>query len=300
MISIMRMRSKIANPKTVRYLHNHLHAIVLTWDDTSTVSIDSKTRSNMITSQLIRPCLYDRRRSNPVTTSTYASWSVGMEALLRAQRIWKCTLIPRSGFHDNFGRSHCQEERRDSDQVRQSTWKSLVFVDTQGSIGSARILNQYLFTDPLLDYWAGRRLSWRRRLRQVNGSRLKKTQRRQSGSSWGTRPPHDPYGASFFFWNTKKNSGSSKRLFHGDYRKRPATRSFETQAEQSQLLRTRLKLWDSKRHSAVNITREDILRLKRENSTVSTAQVFVTTTHFSDQVEQIWKSGPVVAYSTLW
>ena len=75
-----------------------------------------------------------------------------MEALLRAQRIWKCTLIPRSGFHDNFGRSHCQEERRDSDQVRQSTWKSLVFVDTQGSIGSARILNQYLFTDPLLDY----------------------------------------------------------------------------------------------------------------------------------------------------
>ena len=34
----------------------------------------------------------------PLTTSTYASWSVEMEALLRAKGLWKCTQVLAQDF----------------------------------------------------------------------------------------------------------------------------------------------------------------------------------------------------------
>ena len=68
---------------------------------------------------------------------------------------------PCSRLYDNLGNSHSQGERRNGDQVRQSTWKYSMFPrpnlqrdcsrkphlqrrlkDTQGSVGRARILPQ--------------------------------------------------------------------------------------------------------------------------------------------------------------
>jgi hypothetical protein len=76
---------------------------VLTRDDTLTVSINSKSQSNLITSQLIRPQLsmtdeFKGVSIAPLTTSTYASWSVEMEALLRAKDLWKCTQVLAQDF----------------------------------------------------------------------------------------------------------------------------------------------------------------------------------------------------------
>jgi hypothetical protein len=39
----------------------------------------------------------------PLTTSTYASWSVEMEALSRAKPLWKCTLVLAQDFMTTFG-----------------------------------------------------------------------------------------------------------------------------------------------------------------------------------------------------
>ena len=76
----------------VRYI---VYAIVLTRDDTLTVSINSKTQSKLKTLHLIKLQLimtdeFKGVTIAPLTTSTYASWSVEMEALLRAKGLWKC------------------------------------------------------------------------------------------------------------------------------------------------------------------------------------------------------------------
>jgi hypothetical protein len=39
----------------------------------------------------------------PVTSSTYASWSVEMEALLRAKSLWKCTQVLAQDFMTTLG-----------------------------------------------------------------------------------------------------------------------------------------------------------------------------------------------------
>ena len=57
------------------------------------------------------------------------------------------------------------------------------------------------------------------------------------------------------FREPKKNAGISERPFHGDYQERLATRSLETETEQAKPLQG---------HLEVNLTREDILRHKRE------------------------------------
>ena len=82
----MFMRSKLYRTG-VRYI---LYAIVLTRDDTLTVSINNKSQSNLITSQLVRAQLsmtddFKGVSIALITTSTYASWSVEMEALLRSK-----------------------------------------------------------------------------------------------------------------------------------------------------------------------------------------------------------------------
>jgi len=66
--------------------------IVLTRDDTLTVSIDTKTQSKLMTSQLIRPQLsmtdeFKGGTIAPLTASTHASWGVEMEALRRAKSL---------------------------------------------------------------------------------------------------------------------------------------------------------------------------------------------------------------------
>jgi hypothetical protein len=57
----------------------------------------------MIASQLIRPQLsmtdeFKGVSIAPLTISTYASWSVEMEALLRVKDLWKCTQVLAQDF----------------------------------------------------------------------------------------------------------------------------------------------------------------------------------------------------------
>ena len=40
---------------------------------------------------------------DPLATSTYASWSVEVEALLRAQGLWKCTQVLAQDFMTTLG-----------------------------------------------------------------------------------------------------------------------------------------------------------------------------------------------------
>jgi len=167
----------------------------------------------------------------------------------KSQRSLEMYPSPCSRLHDNIGNSRSQRERRDWDQVRQSTWNYSMFPrsnlqgdylresycqrclqDTQGSVGRTRILYQDLFTYPSLHDQARRRISWCRWLRQVNGSHLEKTQWLQSETSWGVRRPHDTDGSSSIFEDPKKNSGISKGPFNGDYQEWPVTRSFKTQS----------------------------------------------------------------------
>jgi len=180
-----------------------------------------------------------------LTASTFASWSVEMEALLRAKGLWKCTQVldqdfwwhlelslsrrktrsrPSSTKHSElFNVSSIQLARRLLEEallpktsVRHSriSWK-------------ARILYQDLFTDPSLHNQGRRRISWRRWLRQVSGGRhLEKTKWGQSETSWGARSPHDADRSSSIFRDQKKNSGISKGHCHKDYQERHTTRSF--------------------------------------------------------------------------
>jgi hypothetical protein len=39
----------------------------------------------------------------PLTTSTYASWNVEMEALVRAKGLWKCTQVLTQDFMTTLG-----------------------------------------------------------------------------------------------------------------------------------------------------------------------------------------------------
>ena len=86
----------------------------------------------------------------------------------KSQRSSEMRLSSCSRLHENLGTSHSQGERRDRNQVRQSTWNYPMFSrsnlqrdcsrkssrercleDTQGSAGRARILYQDLFTDTI-------------------------------------------------------------------------------------------------------------------------------------------------------
>jgi len=82
--------------------------ILLTRDDTLTASINSKTQSKLITSQPIRPQLsmtdeFKGVTIAPLTTSTYASWSVEMEALLNPKSLWKCIQALAQDFMTTLG-----------------------------------------------------------------------------------------------------------------------------------------------------------------------------------------------------
>ena len=109
---IMLTRSNITNPKrSIIFITEVVYTVpnrssvhsIITRDDTLTVSINSISQSNMITSQLIRPQLsmideFKGVSIAPLTTSTYASWSVEMEALLRAKGLWNSTQVLAQDF----------------------------------------------------------------------------------------------------------------------------------------------------------------------------------------------------------
>ena len=83
------MKIDITNPKTEYYLH---------YSGSVYYTEIIYTQSKLINSQLIRPQLsmtddFKGVTIAPLTTFTYASWSVEMEALLRAKGLWKCTQV---------------------------------------------------------------------------------------------------------------------------------------------------------------------------------------------------------------
>jgi len=130
--------------------------IVLTRYDTLTVSINSKS---LITSQLIRPQLsmtdeFKGVSIAPLTTPTYASWSVEMEALLRAKGLWKCTQVLAQDFMKHWNPSLSRRKTRS----RPSSTKHLE-LSNFSSIQLAR----RLLEEVLLPKMSGRhsRISWK-------------------------------------------------------------------------------------------------------------------------------------------
>jgi len=68
-----------------------------------TVSINSKTRCNQITAQLSITDQFKEAKIAPLTTSTYASWSVEMEGLLRPKGLWKFAQVLAHDFMTTLG-----------------------------------------------------------------------------------------------------------------------------------------------------------------------------------------------------
>jgi len=124
----------------------------------------------------------------------------GDGSTLKSQRSLEMHLSPCSRLHENIGTSHSQGERRDRNQVRQSTWNNPMLPrsnpqgdcsrksylqrcleDTQGSVGRARTLYQDLFTDPSLHNQARRRISL---TSMVTSSQWKPSGEDSMTSSW--------------------------------------------------------------------------------------------------------------------
>ena len=144
-------------------------------DDTLTASITTrKTQSNLITSQLSMTDEFKGETIAPLTASTYASWSVEMEALERTEGLWKCTQFLTQDFMTTLGTLTLKEK----DEIETKFDNALGTIqcfpgqhcsrkpycqrcleDTQGSVGRATILYQDLFTDPSLHNQARRRIS---------------------------------------------------------------------------------------------------------------------------------------------
>jgi len=121
--------------------------------------------------------------------------------------------------------------------------------DIQGSVGRAGILYQDWFADPSLHNQAWRRISWRRWLRQVNGSHQEKTQSSQSKTSSGARRPHDTYGSSSIFRDPRRILESRKDLSMMVIKKDLWQEALRLKTEQAQQLQ-----W----HLAVKSTVQDL------------------------------------------
>ena len=118
--------------------------IVLTRDDTLTVSINNKSQSNLITSQTIAP----------LTTSTYASWSVEMEALLRVKDLWKCTKVLVQDFMTTLGTLTLKEK----DEIETKFDKALGTTNVSSIQLARRLLEEALL--PKM-YGRHSRVSWK-------------------------------------------------------------------------------------------------------------------------------------------
>ena len=173
----------------------------------------------------------------PLTTSTYASWSVEMKALLRVKGLCKCTQVLAQDFMTTLGSLTFKEKDEIETKFDKALGTIQCFLDpackdiargrhSRISWKGKNLLSRFIYwpfsTQP--------RISWRRWLRQVNGSHLEKTQWRQYETSWESCRPHDTYGSSSVFRDPKNISEISKGTFYGDYQERPTTRSLKTQS----------------------------------------------------------------------
>jgi len=148
-----------------------------------------------MTSQLIRPRLsmtdeFKGVSIAPLTTSTYASWSVEMEALLRAKGFWKCTQVLARDFMTTLEPLTLKEKDEIETKFDKALGTILCFLDptckeiARSSLTAKKIcrhsriswkgknLIPRLCADHSLHNQARRRISWRWWLRQVNGSHL--------------------------------------------------------------------------------------------------------------------------------
>ena len=87
--------------------------------------MNSKTQCNLVTWKLIRPHLYVGRVQRSDNHSSYrlyyAEWSVGMEALLEARNLWKCTQVLAEDFMITLGTVTLKEK----DEMETKFYKAL-------------------------------------------------------------------------------------------------------------------------------------------------------------------------------
>jgi len=143
---------------------------------------------------------------------------------------------PKLSTRGNFTRS--RGERGDRGQVR-ALESIQCFLDT-----ACQEIGRGSLTANATKLKEDSRIPCCRWLRQVNGSRLEKTQIRQSQTSWGARRTHYTRGSSSIFRSPKNNSGISKRPFHGDYQERSATRSWCKHYSRLVTTQTPQSLWN--------------------------------------------------------
>jgi hypothetical protein len=93
-------------------------------------------------------------RECPLTTSTYASWSVEMEALLRAKGLWKCTQVLAQDFMTTLEPLTLKEK----DEIETKFDKALGTIDVSPIELARRLLEEVL-----LPKMSGRhsRISWK-------------------------------------------------------------------------------------------------------------------------------------------
>ena len=135
-------------------------------DDTLTASITTrKTQSNLITSQLSMTDEFKGETIAPLTASTYASWSVEMEALERTEGLWKCTQFLTQDFMTTLGTLTLKEKYEIETKFDKALGTIQCFLnptckvcskqpyckkcleDTQGSVGRKESYNKiYLLT----------------------------------------------------------------------------------------------------------------------------------------------------------
>jgi len=237
-----------------------------------------------------------------LTTSTYASRSVEMKALLRAKGLWKCTQVLAQDFMKTLEPLTLKERDEIESKFDKALGTIQFFLDptckeiARGSLTAKDVWktlkDQLKGKNPIprFIYWpfstqpTRRRISWRRWLRQVNGSHLEKTQWRQAETSSEACRSDDNHGSAPIFRNPKKNSGISKGPFHGYYKERPATSSLKTQSWASSTSRTSSNQSHQRRQPP-----------QTTKSLVRSMLKVCDNTHYSELLEQTWKSWPSAA-----